>query len=544
VNAVATIVKADLRSTLNSVFRVQSGRRLAFVVIAGSLGLPLLGIAFGLGAAVGVESSGRAASAALASLFVAGAVMTFVLGLSTVIASFFAQRELLLLAVAPVSPASIFLARLARSAVTNGAIGLLLLSMVAGYGVARQAGLAYVLLAPAMVLALVVMIAAFQVGLLSVVLRVVSTTRARDVANLVAALAGTGLYLTWFALLSGGSGTGLGRQLSAGIGPIGSLDERLYWLPATWPALALGEVAQGGVGSGLAWASATVALAALMLAAGYLTYRRACIAGIGAFSEAAGQGPRRWGRRAPDEAAAAGGVPRPASVTRALVRKDWLVLRRDTRRLARLLPALAMAFVYPFAVSKSSGAGILVALSVPAFSAFFLAQVIGGPSIPSEGRGIQLLFMSPLSASRLLRAKVLFAGPPVVALCLAAALPITALTGGTRVELGLVALLTVWYASGMAALAVCMGAIDPRFEAADPNRAIGLEGIVLGLVGEAGFSILTAGAVALVVLGLFFAPGRAVAVLGGALVLAAAGAALVAGFLVFAERRLRRWQPV
>jgi hypothetical protein len=131
----------------------------------------------------------------------------------------------------------------------------------------------------------------------------------------------------------------------------------------------------------------------------------------------------------------------------------------------------------------------------------------------------------------------------VVALCLAAALPITALSGGTRVELGLVALLTVWYASGMVALAVCMGAIDPRFEAADPNRAIGLEGIVLGLVGEAGFSILTAGAVALVVVGLFLAPGRAVAVIGGALVLAAAGATLVAGFLVFAERRLRRWQP-
>ena len=43
---------------------------------------------------------------------------------------------------------------------------------------------------------------------------------------------------------------------------------------------------------------------------------------------------------------------------------------------------------YPIIFFTSSMAGILAALAVPAFSAFFLAQVIGGPSIPSEGRGI------------------------------------------------------------------------------------------------------------------------------------------------------------
>jgi hypothetical protein len=88
-----------------------------------------------------------------------------------------------------------------------------------------------------------------------------------------------------------------------------------------------------------------------------------------------------------------------------------------------------------------------------------------------------------------------------------------------------------------------MGAIDPRFAAADPNRAIGLEGVVLGLGGEAMFTVLTAGAVALVVLGLFVAHDRSVVALGAALVLVGVGATLVGGFLVLAERRLRRWQP-
>jgi hypothetical protein len=237
------------------------------------------------------------------------------------------------------------------------------------------------------------------------------------------------------------------------------------------------------------------------------------------------------------------GVTRPASATLALVRKDWLIMRRDTRRLARLLPAVAMAFVYPVIFFTSAEGGILGSLAVPVFSAFFLAQVIGGPSIPSEGRGIQLLYLSPVSAWRLLRAKVLFAAPPVVLLCLLAGLPIAALRGATLVELGLVALMTAWYASGMTALAVCMGAIDPRFSAADPNRAIGLEGVVLGLIGEAAFTVLTAGVVALVVLGPFVYPDKAVAALFGAVALVGAAAALVAGFLVFGERRLRRWQP-
>lgn len=226
-----------------------------------------------------------------------------------------------------------------------------------------------------------------------------------------------------------------------------------------------------------------------------------------------------------------------------MVRKDWLALRRDARRLARLVPALAMAFAYPIIFFTSSMAGILAALAVPAFSAFFLAQVIGGPSIPSEGRGIHLLYMSPLSAWRLLQAKIVFAVPPVVAICLGAGLSVTALRGATPGELVLIGVMTVWYAGGMTILAVCMGAIDPRFSASDPNRAIGLEGVVFGLIGEAAFSLLTAGTVALVALGVFVSPDLAALLLGAALLPAAGGVALIVGYLVFAERRLSRWQP-
>ena len=540
-NLVAVILRADLRSTWNALRR--SDRRTAFVVVAGVLSVPVLALAFVFGAAFGVEAARGTASAVLASLFVAGAVMTFLLGLSTVITSFFAQRELQLLAVAPVTPAAIFIARLTRSTAINGAMGLLLLSIVTGYGVVRHASAAYLLLAPAMILALVLTITAFQVGLLSVVLRVVPTTRARDVANVVAALVGTVLYVVWYSLLSGRLGGGLIAQLRAGTGGVASLNERLFWLPATWPAHALGEIAERQLGSGAAWALGTLWLAAAVLLAAYAAYRRAWITGIGAFSEGAANGLGWMFRGAPVAGAAVGGISRKASATRALARKDWLVIRRDTRRLARLLPALAMAFVYPFIFFTSAQTGVLAALAVPAFSSFFLAQVFGGPSVPSEGRAIELLYMSPLSAWRLLRAKLLFAVPPVLVLCLVAALPITALRGASPGELGLVALMTVWYATGMTALAVCMGAIDPRFGAADPNRAIGFEGVVIGLMGEAVFTVLTAGVVALVILGVFVAPDVAPLALAGALVLVAGAAAVVAGFLVLAERRLRRWQP-
>jgi len=541
VSLAAAILWADLRSIWNAVRH--SDRRTAFVIVAALLSVPVLALAFGIGAVFGLQASHQAAPSVLAGLFVAGAMMTFLLGLSTVITSFFAQRELLLLAVAPVSPGTIFLARLARSMTTNGAMGLLLLSMVMGYGVVQSASLVYLLLTPTLIAALVLTITAFQVGLLSVVLRMVPTTRARDVANVVAAVVGTVLYVAWYSFLSGRFGGPLIGQIRAGTGAVASLNERLFWLPATWPAHALGEVAQRQLGSGLVWALATLLLALLVLAVGYLAYRQAWITGIGAFSEGAGRGLLRTIRGTPVAGVRSGGVARRASASRALARKDWLVMRRDTRRLARLLPALAMAFVYPFIFFTSAQAGVLAALAVPAFSSFFLAQVIGGPSVPSEGRVIELLSMSPLSAWRLLRAKLLFALPPVVVLCLAAALPITALRGATPLQLGLVALMTVWYASGMTALAVCMGAIDPRFGAADPNRAIGFVGIVVGLIGEAIFTVLTAGVVALVIVALYVAPAVAGAALAGAVVLIAGAAAEVAGFLVFAEGRLRAWQP-
>src|SRR2546429_2234064 len=108
-NVVVAILTADLRSTRNSV--TNSDRRMVFVVVAGLLSLPLLALAFALGAAIGVEAAPREASAVLARLFVAGAALTFVLRPPPAIPAFFPQPRPPLLGAAPPPPATLLLAR-------------------------------------------------------------------------------------------------------------------------------------------------------------------------------------------------------------------------------------------------------------------------------------------------------------------------------------------------------------------------------------------------------------------------------------------------
>ena len=66
------------------------------------------------------------------------------------------------------------------------------------------------------------------------------------------------------------------------------------------------------------------------------------------------------------------------------------------------------------------------------------------------------------------------------------------------IELGA---LVVWLAFGFVAVGVSAGGIDPRFDAPDDRRAVGLVGTLAGLAGSLGFALLSAGALALFIYG-------------------------------------------
>jgi ABC-2 type transporter len=219
-------------------------------------------------------------------------------------------------------------------------------------------------------------------------------------------------------------------------------------------------------------------------------------AGLGVF----GSAQAIWSRKAHRAARPVRGASSPAL---AIARKDWLGFRRDIRRLSRLIPALLFPIGYVFAVARPSQrmGGFWAEVFLVGFMSMFMATSLATPSIPSERRGFQLLRMAPLPMWQVLRAKILLTLPPVLAMTIVFSVVVAMVsheTADRAIELGA---LVVWLGCGFVAVGVSAGGIDPRFDALDDRRAVGLVGTLAGLGGSLGFGLLSAGALALFIYG-------------------------------------------
>jgi hypothetical protein len=181
----------------------------------------------------------------------------------------------------------------------------------------------------------------------------------------------------------------------------------------------------------------------------------------------------------------------------------------------------------------------------------FMSTSLATPSIPSERRGFQLLRMAPLPMWQVLRAKILLTLPPVLAMTILFSVVVALVShnGADRaIELGT---LVIWLGCGFVAIGVSAGGIDPRFDALDDRRSIGLVGTLAGLGGSLGFGLLSAGALALFVFGgdaiagaaqlgpIPSTPAVGALMWVGGCVLAAGSLAIVALLLWIANVRLR-----
>ncbi len=294
----------------------------------------------------------------------------------------------------------------------------------------------------------------------------------------------------------------------------------------------------------------SLALSALMLAAAAILYERTLLSGLGVFG-----GPQAVWRR---------GIAKPISVaargagspSRAIALKDWLGYRRDIRRLSRLLPAFlfplgyGLSFIRP---GRSIG-GFWTEVFLVAFISMFLSSALATPSIPSERRGFQLLRMAPMTMWHVIRAKVMLTLPPVLVLTLLFSVVVVTVGGSGIAQFAGMAVLVMWLGVGFVSIGVCAGGIDPRFDAADDRRAVGLLGTLAGLGGALGFGLLSVTAFALFVFGFGAVEGTAHlgplpstptigAVMWAAGVIVTAGAvAIVGGLLWFANSRLGNFQ--
>jgi hypothetical protein len=425
----------------------------------------------------------------------------------------------------------------------NLLISSILLAVILGIGAGAGAPLIYFVVAVPLVFVQVLAITCVQTALMSVVLQWVPARRARDVAAAVAGLTGAGLYLAWNLSLRQ-SFVGRSRQDLANLD---TLLQRVDWLPPAWPGHALSAIISGNLTAAAAWSLIALVLGVALVGLAAALYQRTLLAGLGVF----GSPQAIWSRKARRGATrAARGNPSPAL---ALARKDWLGFRRDIRRLSRLLPALLFPIGYVFAVARPSQrvGGFWAEVFLVGFMSMFMATSLATPSIPSERRGFQLLRMAPLPMWQVLRAKILLTLPPVLALTVVFSVVVALVShesAGHAIELGT---LVVWLGCGFVAIGVSAGGIDPRFDALDDRRSVGLVGTLAGLGGSLGFGLLSAGALALFTFGGEAIGGAARlgpipstpelgAVMWGVGVILAAGSIAIVGILLWlANDRLR-----
>jgi len=552
VGALRVIVGAELRAMRNRLLKGNRTRLVALVIVL-LLAIPFLGGGtFTVGATAG-HFLPFSVDPLLSAAFTGLSLLMLLIGFPTVIASLFVGRDLLQLVVAPVRTRDIFVARLVTAMSANILISGVLLAAVLGLGAGAGAPLIYFPVALLLIAVQVLVVTSLQAILMTVIVRWVPARLARDVAAAVAGLTGAALYLTWNLSLR----QTFRRTARPDVSGLTSLVQRIDWLPTTWPGHALTAIASGSVAVALVWVLATVLLAAILVAMAELLYERTLLVGLGVFGDA----PAIWRRRStPRPSPQPSPQPSPlrgeGNPYFAIARKDWLGFRRDVRRLTRLLPALLLPVGYAAALSQParSLSGFWSNAALITFLSMFMASALSLPSIPSERRGFQLLRMAPLSMWLLLRAKVFIAFPVVVATMLVFSVAVAVISKSGVAQLVELVVLGLWLAAGFVSISVSGGAIDPRFDATDDRRSVGLVGSLAAIGGSLGFAVLSLGALALFVFGgqaasgagnlgpIPSTPAVGFAMIFGGVVVLAFCASLVGALLWIANSRLRSFE--
>jgi hypothetical protein len=534
------ILRADARSAWNRMRRGSGAARrglIAFGVSTLVFGPFVLGLAFFSGLVLARTDSDPVG--ALTGGFAALVVLITGLGLSTVINAFFADRVLLLFALAPVRPRDVFWARLVSCSLPAWLVGLTVAALITGYGVASEVGPGFYVAGVLAVALTVFSTVSLLVAVLSLVLQVVPARRARDVANLAAALIGAAFYVGWYVVVGGGQGR-LGLQTFQRAANLGS---ELSWLPVAWPAHALAAWAAGDALAAAGWLGLMVAGASAAIGLAWFGYRRAFLVGVGVYGEGGAQRGGRTVRRTAHRPAAQG---RPRVVL-ALAAKDLRTLRRDMKRLASVLPTIAMAVVYPLVFfrvpSRSGDIGFWVGMLSGAFVPFLLSTALALPSIGAEGRGMQLLVLAGVRATVIVRAKLSYIVPVVTVLGTGGGV-IAAITRQAPLDEKIAAVAVVaWLSAGIAAIGVGAGATAPNFAASDPQRAVHFTAGLVAIGGDAAFSLFTFGAVVLLIAGRIVGSGLRPWLTVAALIPAGIAACVVVGILALGSRRLASWTP-
>ena len=359
---------------------------------------------------------------------------------------------------APVPVRAVFIAKMLQAILPNlGLIGLFSLPVLFGLGASGGYNILYYPL----VLIVLVSLALAAAGLSSLlVLGIVRIFPARRVAEVLAFVGAT------ISILCSQSGQFTSRmdfsnisqnQISRGLTTVSRINSP--WSPLAWAGRGLVDIGEGRWLTGIAFLILTLALAVGVFYFSLGTAERLYYSGWATMQVNA----RKKRARRPEMAAQAvsmtpditesrplsravsttdvrrpglGNILLPRAVG-AIVRKDFLVMRRDLRNMSQMITPLIFGLIYAFALLRNgseipAGGGdapeafmtalrsalLYANVGISLFVGWSLLSRLAMQGFSQEGKGYWILKSSPVSANKLLLAKFLVAFTPSVMLSL------------------------------------------------------------------------------------------------------------------------------
>jgi ABC-2 type transport system permease protein len=341
------------------------------------------------------------------------------------------DMDFLLTTPAPIR--AVFIAKLLQAVLPNFAL-LCLFALPVLFGLGASAG--YTILYYPGILLILAMLALAAAGLAAlmvmVTVRIFPARRVAEVLGFIGAISSficsqTGQLARWSSVSS--------DQAVLALAMVERFNQP--WSPLMWAGSGVTNLGKGNWLVGLGQTTTTLALSGVIFAISLVAAERLYYSGWASMQN---MGRKRKASRSEGAPAAmlraAGSLGRffPSPV-RAILVKDWLVLRRDLRNLSQLVTPLIIGIVYAFMILRGGERATMEPSSAPvwvmdmlqsaqAYASVGLSLFVGwmllgrlaGMGFSQEGRSYWILKASPVSTGHLIAAKFMVAYLPTLAL--------------------------------------------------------------------------------------------------------------------------------
>jgi ABC-2 type transport system permease protein len=501
--AIWKLLVLRMRISFNGFRRAKIGRKILYIIAA----LMLLGFAGfifflstlflkflrspELGASVGIEAAPLLEAIpvlVLTGLFIGVLVTSF----GVLLQALYLSGDMDFLLSFPIPIRAVFVTKLMQAVLPNlGLISLFGLPILFGLGISGGYHFLYYPLLILMMIALAMVAAGFSSLLVMLVARIVPARRAAEVIGFLGALiAITCSQLGNFTNTMTNNADIPTEQLSGAASLV--VRANTLWLPLNWAGRGLVEIGEGRWLSGTILVLATLGLCAVGFWFALATAERWYYSGWAGMQVVAQK--KKPLRTSTSSAKREAGLPSWTShllkaPVRAMIGKDFLVMKRDLRNLSQLISPLIIGVLYTLMIFRSGGEpppgqgqapdwfmdALRVLLS---YSNVGMALLVGWALLTrlasigfsQEGKSFWMLKASPVRAGDLLTAKFLVSYLPSLVMG-SAFLIVISLVRGVSIPVFLYSLLAVVLSlAGMNGVMTAFGAAGANFNWDDPRR--------------------------------------------------------------------------